>query len=531
MLRPLANEPLLSRRTAWLWVLLEIALVAAVFAFEGSWPAPDVNEPHYLGRCRHHADPTWCSRDFFLNSKDTHALFFAVFGGMTRLLSLSTAAWCGRAATWLLLAIGWRRLSVAIVPGFGWAVLSAGLLVATNYRCHESGEWIVGGFEAKGFAYALVFSALADAITGRWNRAWLSLGAASALHVLVGGWSTLALGFACLTLGSTTLGPTRPKLSAMLPGLAGGALLACAGLVPALRLNAHVSPDIAAEAASIYVYQRLPHHLWPLSFKPAFSERFWLLACGWVALAAFVRDERRTALVRRYVVAALLIAATGWSIAAFAAEQPAWAAGVLRFYWFRLADAALPLGASLLVCSALATAMTQRRTWARPALFVAIALVIAHFAALGYERSITRGPRADGPGRVIDLADWRAVCAWIDDNTPRDALFLTPRSSQTFKWYAQRAEVVTWKDVPQDAATLVEWWRRMHDIHGTGAPLGEKQFYNALSETSEAHVLSVARRYRADYLLTDVEPALALPLIYQNRSYAVYDLSLADSGP
>jgi hypothetical protein len=508
---------------AW---IAEFLLVFAVFAYAGAWPVPDVNEPHYLARCRHHWDPAWCEHDFFLNSADSHAFFFAAFGWITRLMTLPTAAWLGRICTWMLLAVGWLRLSRAVVPRFGWAVLSAALLAALSERFHESGEWIIGGFESKGLAYAAVFSALADAITGRWNRVWLSMGAASALHVLVGGWSTAALGFAWLTMQ-----PSLAAGRAMLPGLIGGAMLASIGLLPALALNAHASSDVTAEAARLYVFMRLPHHLWPLSFKPVFVERFALLSCVWVVLAAFVNDAGRTTLVRRFVLAALLIAGTGWAIALIGADQPTWAAKVMRYYWFRLADAAVPLGVALSGCSALAGAMETHRRWSRPARFISIVIVVAHFVCLTRDRIVSPVPRADSPGKVLNLADWREACSWINTHTPPDALFLTPRSSLTFKWYAERGEVVTWKDVPQDAVALVVWWQRMHEVHGTGAPPGEKPFYDSLAETSEAHLLRMSRKYRAQFLLTTVEPALALPLLHQNNTYAVYELEAAGHAP
>jgi hypothetical protein len=60
--------------------------------------------------------------------------------------------------------------------------------------------------------------------------------------------------------------------------------------------------------------------------------------------------------------------------------------------------------------------------------------------------------------------NWVRVCRWIADNTPQDALFLTPRKQQTFKWYAGRAEFVNWKDAPQDAPALLQWQRRMSDV-------------------------------------------------------------------
>src|SRR5690606_21157499 len=62
-------------------------------------------------------------------------------------------------------------------------------------------------------------------------------------------------------------------------------------------------------------------------------------------------------------------------------------------------------------------------------------------------------------------SDWRAVCRWVDQTLPADEVLITPRHQQTFKWYAQRAEVVNWKDVPQDAESLVQWYERFFEIY------------------------------------------------------------------
>ena len=104
--------------------------------------------------------------------------------------------------TWLLLAITWRRLSWTLLPQWGAAVVSAALFVALNENFHMAGEWVVGGFEAKGFAYAFVFAGLAELVRGRWNATWILLGTASAFHVLVGGWTVVAVGICWLVSGA-----------------------------------------------------------------------------------------------------------------------------------------------------------------------------------------------------------------------------------------------------------------------------------------------------------------------------------------
>ena len=96
--------------------LAEIALIFAVFCIEAAWPVPDVNEPYYLGKAIHFWNPDWVRGDFFLESADTHKVFYFTFGWLSLWLGPAALAWTGRSLTWLLLAWAWRRLSMAVVP-------------------------------------------------------------------------------------------------------------------------------------------------------------------------------------------------------------------------------------------------------------------------------------------------------------------------------------------------------------------------------------------------------------------------------
>lgn len=176
-------------------------MVFAVFFIQGAAPVPEVNEPYYLGKAIHFWNPDWVQGDFFLDTADTHTVFYLTFGWLALVLSPTAMAWTGRVLTWALLAWAWRRLSFALVPRPWMAVLTAALWVLLIERCHMAGEWVVGGVEAKGFAYVLVLLGLEALVRNRWNRMWLLFGAASAFHVLVGGWSVIAAGWAWLAQG------------------------------------------------------------------------------------------------------------------------------------------------------------------------------------------------------------------------------------------------------------------------------------------------------------------------------------------
>jgi hypothetical protein len=66
------------------------------------------------------------------------------------------------------------------------------------------------------------------------------------------------------------------------------------------------------------------------------------------------------------------------------------------------------------------------------------------------------------PGMTSERRDaWLEVCRWVRERTPPDALLVTPNESWAFKWFAERAEFVSFKDCPQDAPRIVEWNRRL----------------------------------------------------------------------
>lgn len=492
-----------------------------VFATSAGWLPPDPNEPHYLAKSRHFWDPTWCPDDYFLNSDDTHRVFYVTLGWLANVMSLPAAAWVGRVLAWALQAWGWQRLSTTVVSRPWWSILSAALFVALNEHAHMAGEWVVGGFEAKGIAYALVFFALSELLRDRWNRAWLLLGVASSFHVLVGGWSVVAAGLAWLVAGQP-----RPSLKTMWPGLLGGALLALPGILPALVIARGGDPNMSALANDVYVFRRLTHHLAPQGFKTMFIERHALLLCVFIMLCAFTPTDATQRRLRAFVAGAVAIAIAGFAISFLFASYPATVAALLRFYWFRLSDAMLPLGVALV---GITTMTVGRVLLARTCLIAALGFAAWHLGPMFrvHAQAIagTEIPRADGPGKVWNYDDWRSACAWIAENTPREALFLTPRSSQTFKWYAERGEVVTWKDVPQNPAQIVGWWNRMLDVYSTGAPPGEKQWFNSLADRGTDVVRRLAVKYQADYILTSAEPPLDMERVYHNGSYALYKVS------
>jgi hypothetical protein len=548
-------------------VLAEIVLIFAVFAVQGAWPVPDVNETHYLGKVIHYWSPDWLHGDFFMESPDTHKVFCLAFGWLSLWLSPVALAWTGRILAWGLLAWAWRRLSFAIVPRAWCSVLTAALFACLMARCNMAGEWVIGGLEAKPFAYVLVFLGIEALVRNRWNQGLLCFGAAAAFHVLVGGWAAVAAGIAWLFLrfvrsqqaacGFASL----PTLRSLWLGILGGLLLSLPGLIASLAIDWGVDHETVCTAHQVYVFERLPHHLTLTGIRPDFILRLALLWAFWLWLGRWSRrsplpDEQQPSVgrLRSFVAGAVAIAVLGALVNLLMLIDHALAADLLRFYWFRLADVAIPLGVSLQGVAIIINLLSVRNSnagensrgptargephdrhrgplapgycnaaTARFWLTLAILLAALHVASYIPDRLSPTTPRSyKGPC----FADWRAACQWVavSGKIPSQARFFVPRLAQTFKWYAGRSDVGNWKDVPQDAKSLLEWRRRMQTIYMTDLPEGPR-WYDPLAVVGAKRLQELAAKYDADFIITErTDPLLDLEVVYQNSSYVIYRL-------
>lgn len=510
---------------------LEIVLIFAVFFVAGGAPAPHVNETYYLTKAKHYWEPQWCAGDPFLESADAHLTFYWTVGWLAKWFSLPTVAWIGRVTAWLLLATAWQRLCSRVVDKRFLSVIAAMLFVVLVQEWNFAGEWVVGGVEGKCFAYAFVFMGLAALVDGRWQAVWPWFGLAGAFHVLVGGWSVVAAGLVWLTDRRAD----RATIKSMLPALVLGGALALPGIVPALQLTQGVSAETASEANQIYVFQRLPHHLAPLTLPSQEltmkSKRYGIVVFAFCVVWILIRKQdmlEKTTLsglerLLKFALASLIVSALGlvWEVAAW--NHPAIAAQILKYYWFRLADVAVPLGFSVALVWLASVLIERRSRWAPILLLAAVAYPSWHLYAWSSNRYQNPVPPADQ--KMKDAVAWKEACQWARENAPANAMFLVPRRSQSFEWYAHRKSLITWKDVPQDAASLIAWRDRYYDVFFYRDDEDSRSSYSSLAAEGAARVQQLAEKYEVDYVVTEEYPPLLLPVVYKNNSYAIYAIT------
>ena len=601
----------IAARQSWInsfWV--DFCCVFCIFFIYAGSSVPAINEPHYWTKAAHFWNADFGKGDLFLESGDAHWLFFASFGYLTQLMPIAWAVWTGRFLTWIFLAFGWTMLGrslwfdesrtvVSTVPvaesNSSRAVGSTSKLGNSRDNCstlmascwglvwlaglhygHWAGEWVVGGCESKGIAYALIFAGLALAIQRRWTLAWTLLGGATAFHVVTGIWVIVCVATVSFIIDRSTP-QGKQSLGRWITVHRLGWVLCLVGVivgaVPAIAIDWGTDPVLASESAVKQVYTRLGHHLAPTRFSPVRWQDFGMqLVCvgiaGWMAMqskwqapVASVCDlgdamRAPTASARGSADAMTFPRGfrmvIGWGLFGFGIAMlgllidlalgrafPKLASTFLRFYLFRWNDVAMPMMLGAIVVSFAYGRLMFTRNPLGARWFACAGALVPGLILLGYRyeanmnEAIPAGDKAhfvaksdSEEDQLKQFKDWLRVCAWIRANSDTESLWLTPRRQQSFKWHTGRPELACWKDAPQNAESLVEWSQRLADAY---------QFNKEkiLQPWTTEKLWELQKKYGIRYVLLDLRIAKQapplLPILYPSQSelndtFAVFEI-------
>ena len=517
-----------------------------VFIIYAGNRVPDVNEPHYWTKAAHFWNPDFGRGDLFLESGDVHWAFYLMFGWLTKLFTMEQSVWIARLCTWGLLSIGWTsmlhslfspakdsgKLARTRIPFL--ATLVGPIWLAGMHWGLWAGEWVVGGCESKCIAYAFFFMGLGELAKRSFTMGWLCIGIGSMFHVVTGLWVIATCGLALLWIDLIwNRENTWPWMKGQLVGWTLCIAGFLAGAIPAISMDIRTASDETTLSAMHQVYTRLGHHLSPIKFSESRWSGFLHLLAIAVTLILLVRRQRtywRTEqtdrspqkhwlrdappvfqLLMMTAWMAFLVASLGLVFdLVFSNYAPRFAAKILRFYWFRWNDVTMPLALALVavgVCTGVLQ-FAQQAFWKRTLILVcSLVAAIAIIWSRHQENSNEKIPvgeklnfvhKSDTPAaQVQQFSDWKRVCDWIKSETQTEPLWLTPRRQQSFKWRTSRAELASWKDMPQNAAAVVEWNRRIKDSYQY-----DKQ-KNLLPITTEK-LEELRSKYGIHYVLLDL---------------------------
>lgn len=485
-------------------------------------PIPAVNEPHYLVKARHYWQPDWCAGDLFLESSNPHLVFYQTFGWLTEVMSFEAAALVGRVIALLLLAIGWDRLVSLCVAGRWTSLATAWLFLLLQAYGNFAGEWLVGGVESKVVAYAFVMWGCGLLLNGRPKTGGALIGAAVSFHPVVGAWCVV--GIACavpltrlkrLRTGAVTSETMVSELRRLAPAVACGLLCSLPGLIPAVAMLSHPDTSIALRADIIQVAIRLDHHLDPYMFPWKAYGWYAAMIVVWLGIRFRVPGDGSGKWLDAFTWVALAIGVVGWVAAA--GPRPithlpllSLRIKLLKLYPFRIADLSVPFALAVAVVQ-MVTVRAAGTSGNRRRMLIAAAFVASLLL-----------PGADkNPSRMTPSvrADWIAALGWIKSETTHEIVLWMPDEDWAVKWFCERPEYVNFKDCPQDAAGIVEWYeRRVRLAEWKRAAAADGRL--SIEELAELHEQTGITHVVASRIgPVDLEP------VYANASFRAYDIA------
>jgi hypothetical protein len=440
-------------------------------------------------------------------------------------MPLESAAWCGRLLGFVLLAIGWERCIGFWAPGVWRCTAAAWLFLLIQATGNFAGEWLVGGVEAKVFSYGLAMWSAGEVMHQRPVLAGVLLGLAVSFHPVVGAWCVLILAsllaWRLVVERGTPVpcsAPTKLRTRRWPLASIGLALASAPGIAPALKIVGGADPDLQLRADLIQVGYRLKHHLDPLQFPFEAYRYYALLLVIWLLLRVIAGGREWTAL-ERFTIVAVLIAALGW-VTGFGPRPlehlplVEWRIKLLKLYPFRIADLAVPIAVAV-------TAVRALDSWLLPAGANRLRLMTVGGGTLLVVASALGLPGRDrNPSRMSPAVetDWIAAGDWIRTQTPDGALIYAANEDWAVKWYAQRPEYVNYKDCPQDAEGIVEWYERLVFM----SQWSRERYGDAMFSSEE--LADLHQRTGITHLLVSRYGPMEQQPVFNNGNFRVYEI-------
>jgi hypothetical protein len=520
-----------SISAALLTVFCIAAITVLVISFNGGVSVGASNHFGQLPVVRRVLDPNYLPGDFSVEIRRHHHRVF------TYLIAGFSAALGEDRALILLHVIGMSLLTASLwrlcraVNLSSLSFVAVGLFLATNLFWTGKGlelNHFVGDSDIMPptFAHAFVLLSAASLLRDRYRSAALFAGLAALFHLQIG--LICAAMIAPLYLIKLKQFGVRETLLI----IALFVIAAAPGLFDLFQMlrRGLLSAPSTEYSLAYYIDFRHPHHFELLSA----TATLWVVAHALIQIAAyfllrlFNRDEARS--VGKLAVMSLTLVAL--ALVHFTDYYLIKDDRIAAIQFIRLSPVITVFGAICLTAmiNVWVEAKATRIGRSRIALSANAALIL--IAALWGVRVATR-PDAlfhFGVTRYAEQSsNWIKICRWIKANGPRDAVYLTPPGVNGFTSLSDRSNVGDFKNNPDGALHLTEWFERLRDLAGGKLPEGRgfdnRQLLNrAYAALSAEQLVEIGKKYGAEYAVLPRASKAELEIIHQNDGYRLVKL-------
>lgn len=510
------------------------------------------NEVGKLMLAKQFISSDWLANDWYLSQPQKYQELFQIFFGKSILeIGFLATSIIGRLLSYSLISLGLVLIAKEIKLRLLGLFSATTLFLLSHQGVAIAGEWMIGGLETKGFAYGLILIAIWLAMKQQYIWMVASLGVATSLHILVGGYATLtfipwllwkAWQANLLNIDFFKYYAKIIFLCLFIYGLT--SLFATVTLLNSLSETVAI-PNSELQATYIYTFLRNSHHLTPtLWAKIRFPIiGFYLFIFYWCwqqtkqeklstnqNLNLEFKGKKNRLLFLELTFFSLIPLFFGLGISLFDTQGK-----ILQYYPFRFGSLMLALSTLLLpayfIQSFFDNSTFSKIIKKRLITLVLVSLAIFHsFTLTNFVKSAIALKKFPIGVEENNQAS-QEIFDWIQDNTNKeDIIISSPGRYIGFNWMTNRATIAKFKLVPPTETQIIEWYRRLNDLAGypenyvwpkTGFAMAD-ELHQGYQNLSTAQVKLLMHKYHAQYFFDTKNHELKLPIIYENNRYRLY---------
>ena len=273
---------------------------------------------------------------------------------------------------------------------------------------------------------------------------------------------------------------------------------------------------------------RQPHHFELASWKSALLILVYLLlqAFTWIYLR-WIKNKRERA---AFVLFGFSLMNVMLSLIHFADYYYLQSNRIAKFQLVRMSCLITVLGAIAFILLMNELSKSERMK-------LALNFTLIVFATIFYLIPSTR-QGSEYAFRISKYAEqntsWVNICSWVKENTPVEAVFLTPPGEEGFTYLASRSNIGDFKTNPDGPQYLAAWYERLKDLSGGNLTKG-KGFENlallnrAFASLSKNQLIETGKKYNATYAVLPTKSIAEMQTLYENDKYKVVLLNANES--
>ncbi len=488
----------------------------------------DYNEMVYVPYGYRLFNSNWLVNDWSLSSGVAYLSTFGYpTGFFVHYFGFIPTIFIGRIISYFLFAFAYQKLLKAVKLKFALGAISLMVYLTFFPNGMNVGEWMIGGFESKVFAYSFILLAISAAIRNNIGLSLLYSGISLSFHPLIGSYH-------CICLASILVYQVVCQEVSVKQIIRKSHLLLVGGFLGFFAILSYLLNQGGAELNSlaweILVKVRNPFHNLPKLYPQALL--FPLVFTMFNIASLFLFKKKEIQSLTFYILSATSISFLGILIFLIGDQS------LLRYYLFRLNDAVQPFLTLTIIFVILQNRLADFSTMfinkeiAKKRLLIGILLGLFLFYSVKHRSQISEFSKWSSYNK--DEIKRRGsedldMMEWIKENTSTNAVFIVPIEMEDFYVTAERALFVSWKYTPLKSTDIIQWYDRMVFINNGQELLSKvdakREVERNYGKLSEEDFRKIKKEYPdVTHFIFSQESPLNFPEIHRTNQFVLYKL-------